>query len=352
MGSTSHAAAVSAGDALPVALGRFLSESGVEGAPEVTLLRGGANNRVYRVCSSGDTAVLKVYFAQSADGRDRFAAERAFYGHAVGSEAASAVPAVRGWSGEARAGLFEFVEGMRLTPEELTPALVCEGAAFVRRLQPAGPGIGGDLPPASEAAFSVRELAGILDRRVERLRGIRAEDDAAREAQQIVAGEIAPRWADLRARLHAQPETPLPEHQRWISPSDFGFHNSLSRRDGSLCFFDFEYAGWDDVAKLASDFFWQPEVPVSWEFMPEFLDELTREMPEEASILLRMRLPLLFSVFGLKWCCIVLNEFLRDDVERRKFALPAEEWTARRGGQLDKVRRLLERVGTAPSFTA
>src|ERR1700680_1391707 len=37
----------------------------------------------------------------------------------------------------------------------------------------------------------------------------------------------------------------LPQEWRSLVPSDFGFHNSLRRPDGSLAFLDFEYFGWD-----------------------------------------------------------------------------------------------------------
>src|SRR6185503_11886129 len=46
-----------------------------------------------------------------------------------------------------------------------------------------------------------------------------------------------------------------------LSPSDFGYHNAVLADDETVRFFDFEYAGWDDPAKLVCDFFNQVEVP-------------------------------------------------------------------------------------------
>src|SRR5581483_8682124 len=62
----------------------FLREHGFPGAPEITAVRGGANNRVYRVESSHRVAAVKQYFQTAADSRDRFGAERAFYQFAWG----------------------------------------------------------------------------------------------------------------------------------------------------------------------------------------------------------------------------------------------------------------------------
>ena len=36
------------------------------------------------------------------------------------------------------------------------------------------------------------------------------------------------------------------QEYKCISPSDFGFHNSIIDREGNINFVDFEYSGWDD----------------------------------------------------------------------------------------------------------
>ena len=53
-------------------------------------------------------------------------------------------------------------------------------------------------------------------------------------------------------------EAELPVEQRTLSPSDFGFHNALRRPDGRVVFLDLEYFGWDDPAKMISDFLLHP----------------------------------------------------------------------------------------------
>src|SRR6202040_3710161 len=50
----------------------------------------------------------------------------------------------------------------------------------------------------------------------------------------------------------------LPQEKRSLVPSDFGFHNSLRRMDGTLAFVDFEYFGWDDPVKLTADILLHP----------------------------------------------------------------------------------------------
>jgi hypothetical protein len=123
------------------------------------------------------------------------------------------------------------------------------------------------------------------------------------------------------------------EH-RVLSPSDFGFHNALKDEAGKLWFFDFEYAGWDDPAKLLCDFFCQPQVPVSIEHADRFLETLQMAVGDED---LPARYKMLLPLHAAKWACILLNEFLKPDAERRRFAGLQD----RRVAQLEKARAML-----------
>jgi hypothetical protein len=148
-----------------------------------------------------------------------------------------------------------------------------------------------------------------------------------------------------RARLAARAariatEAVLPGAGRCLSPSDFGFHNALVAADGALVFHDFEYAGWDDPAKLVCDFFCQVEVPVpidQWEgFSAGVIAALGLPAAEQG------RMALLLPVYRIKWCCIVLNEFLPAAAQRRAFANGDGE--DRRRAQLEKAWAILETV--------
>ena len=105
--------------------------------------------------------------------------------------------------------------------------------------------------------------------------------------------------------------------ERILSPSDFGFHNALEH-EATLSFVDFEYAGWDDPAKLICDFMCQPEVPVTHDQGQQFMEELLRELPGAEAV--ARRVALLLPVHRLKWCCILLNEFRMEDRKRREHA--------------------------------
>ena len=53
---------------------------------------------------------------------------------------------------------------------------------------------------------------------------------------------------------------------------------------------------------------------------------------------------LLLPVFQTKWCCIMLNDFLPDLLQRRRFADPSLTEAARKRQQLDKAERALQSI--------
>ena len=57
------------------------------------------------------------------------------------------------------------------------------------------------------------------------------------------------------------------------------------------------------------------------------------------------RAALLMPVYELKWCCIMLNEFLPAADRRRTFAGAAAGQGERRAAQLAKVEAALNRMG-------
>jgi hypothetical protein len=136
-----------------------------------------------------------------------------------------------------------------------------------------------------------------------------------------------------------------PEH-RTLSPSDFGFHNALLRPDGTLVFLDLEYFGWDDPVKMISDFLLHPGMSVSPALKRTFAAAMIREFPEAAS-----RIEAVFPLYGLKWCLILLNEFLPSHLMRRKFAgMDDSDRETRQFEQLQKAQAMLRLVADASPF--
>ena len=92
-------------------------------------------------------------------------------------------------------------------------------------------------------------------------RAANREPDLAQFLQQefIPFRKTAEEWCRDFCHSHGfDPSNEIPTNARTLSPSDFGFHNTLRRPDGELAFLDFEYFGWDDPAKTITDFLLHP----------------------------------------------------------------------------------------------
>ncbi|MFM7244940.1 MAG: aminoglycoside phosphotransferase family protein [Planctomycetaceae bacterium] len=322
-----------------------LASAGVPAAFRLEPITGGGNNRVVRVDSAAGPVVLKAYFRHPDDPRDRLRADFGFSSFAwqVG---ARALPRPLASDSAAGMAVYEFVAGRKLAPGEVTEAHVAEAASFFRAVNEhrSDPGAA-DLPEASEACFSIAAHVACVDRRVARLGGIDAASPLGREAAELVARRIAPAWQRVRdvvlASAGTSADEPLAAGDRCLSPSDFGFHNAILASDARLRFLDFEYAGHDDPAKMACDFFCQPAVPVPREHLPVFVASLAGLWESPSAF--RGRVELLLPVYELKWCCIMLNEFLPAD-GRRAFAGAGADREARRAAQLAKVVAALDRM--------
>jgi hypothetical protein len=98
-----------------------------------------------------------------------------------------------------------------------------------------------------------------------------------------------------------------------LSPSDFGFHNSLRSQNENLIFHDFEYFGWDDPVKLISDFSHHAAMNLSNELEQIWFSETSEIYGKQ----LLERLRAAWPMYGLNWCLIILNEF-KDEVWSRR----------------------------------
>ena len=112
--------------------------------------------------------VLKHYFSDPRDPRDRLAAEWGFLKH-IWSRGVHVVPEPLASDATARAGLYEFVPGRKLLATKLAPQHIDAAIDFVLAIN-AAPRTPQALAPASEACFSLADHIATVERRVLRPR--------------------------------------------------------------------------------------------------------------------------------------------------------------------------------------
>ncbi|MGH6779829.1 MAG: aminoglycoside phosphotransferase family protein [Bradyrhizobium sp.] len=326
-----------------VTLASRLAESAGRARPRaLSRLVGGKNNQVYRVeTAAGQPVVLKRYFTDPRDPRDRLRAEWEFLRHAW-SRGIRAIPEPLACDPAAHAGLYGFIEGRKLLATELRSAHIGAAVDFVLAVnaRPRAP-----LAPGSEACFTLAEHIATVERRIARLAALDAGAPHAKEAQTLVSKRLLPAWNTVKLKLAADAHAAgipmdhaLGPHDRCLSPSDFGFHNALIDEAGRLTFLDFEYAGSDDPAKLVSDFFCQPGVPVPPGHRASFIARIAEGFGLDEKD--RARCRMLLDAYRIKWSCIVLNDFLPLGAARRAFA-DQDSRAARCAAQLVKAEAML-----------
>jgi thiamine kinase-like enzyme len=173
----------------------------------------------------------------------------------------------------------------------------------------------------------------------------RLVDQAGREPnlREFLDAELIPAFGNIvrwsRPRISFEYELPISE--RTLSPSDFGFHNALRRDNGQSVFLDFEYFGWDDPAKTISDFLLHPAMSLSVELKRQFVTAMFSHFAEYPQLVKRVEA--IYPLYGIKWCLILLNEFLPEHRLRRQFA-GADNPEILQMEQLAKARRMLQSI--------
>ncbi|MGU9982516.1 phosphotransferase [Phreatobacter sp. HK31-P] len=307
-------------------------------------LAGGKNNQVFRVETADGPLLLKVYFTDAGDTRDRLGAEWSFLSR-LSSLGLGRIPQPLAMVRDPHAALYSFVDGRRPLPSEIGGEAVAQAADFIIAANPIPRDLSG-LAPASEACLFLRDHFDTVDRRVARLQQLDPHAPLRDEAASLVGERLGPLWARVRQgateRLEAgEAANAIAESEIIASPSDFGFHNALMDDGGRLTFIDFEYAGRDDPAKLVGDFFSCPEVPVPSCHFDSFVEALADGLGLGDAFRLRCRH--LLDTYRLKWACIVLNDFLPIDAARRAFSLGGER-RERCSLQLVKAAALLDQI--------
>lgn len=315
----------------------------------MTSLSGGRNSQVFLVQPPGrEPLILKHYFKNPADDRDRQGSEAMAlrFFEKAGIES---VPRLLRLDKERQVSVLSYIKGTKITvPTTGDMNLAVAFIVELIRLSSTEEALKEDFSPASEAFFSVMDILKNIEMRLARLEEVTEECPLYRELIDFLCHQLRPAQAKFADHYHELLQSQgigleeyIPNAWRILSPSDFGMHNALKRQDGRLSFLDFEYFGWDDPAKILADFCLHPAMNLNETLKQRFLSGILPALTAKGYD--SQRAIALFPLFGIKWCCILLNEFMPYDLARRSFtgngAHEAYEQLLTR--QLDKARTIL-----------
>jgi len=282
---------------------------------------GGKNNRAYIIESSHGRYFAKLYYREKTDLRDRLRTEFDFSRYAS-SRGITSLPKALAKDELNGLALYEFIDGRKVDQSEITQEYLDQCLKFLVQLNNKRE-LGLFLPLASDACFNIDDHIQSVERRLKRLLQLTVNSQIDSQALAFLREDFSKIWDTVKTRTYALRSSTLfdstAQSSRYISPSDFGFHNFIVTPLRQLIFTDFEYAGWDDPAKLICDFFCQPEIPVPHELLHQFTEKLSVGIKYPESLI--HRVSSLLPVSQMRWVCILLNEFISSELQRRSFSM-------------------------------
>lgn len=202
----------------------------------------------------------------------------------------------------ARYAVYEFIEGEKITSEQVTNFDIDFAVNFLIRLNRLKEKNNSKcVPPASEACFSVQDIVKVVEFRLHRLSIQQSLEPQYRTLNEFLTNEFIPsfeqitKWCKLILKKSGMSFVSyLDPDQRTLSPSDFGFHNSLRRSDSQLIFMDFEYFGWDDPAKMITDFLLHPAMDLNKNLRQRFFTNIVGHFKNQNQLKRRIEILLSF----------------------------------------------------------
>lgn len=303
----------------------FLSEQGFNLQKiELFPCLNGGNNITIPFRYEENKILIKMYFS---DNRDRLGAEWAFLNYAI-SQGIYNVPLPIAKDSIKKIALYQYIDGIRPLKTEITSHDIEQAIDFIKNLNKEKEKRDINLPLASDACFSIKDHFLRVDNRIQSLQSIEYKGHLDIEFTEFVR-ELSSKWGEIKNNIQNLSRKkgisitkPIEKNLWCISPSDFGFHNSLRVKSGELFFVDFEYAGWDDPAKMVADFFLQPAIPIDPQFIDCFMTKIFSMYKDPNKLMTRCSL--LGSIFVIKWCCIILNCFIPEYLRRDLYKIPAK----------------------------
>lgn len=284
-------------------------------------LRGGINSSVFQAKSSnGVNFIIKLYCLPTQhDKRNRCLAEKHFLEY-VQSCQSYKTPVLHESSISAGWALLSWLDGCK--PNALEISDLTEITNFISEINnPSAEQARVQLQPASEACESLSGLITSIAERLKQLKSTNPTEKTSQEAIHWIGNTLEPHFCSISKRL-LDTRTNCSHWQdlqvcKIASPSDVGIHNTMRSKKG-LLFLDFEYAGLDDLSKLAADWILQPEYLFNREKEESFCNQLMLKMESAVGFSWRTRLDDIKPLIHIKWCLIMLKRLQTNNLSKQQ----------------------------------
>ncbi len=285
---------------------------------KINIIEGKGNSLIYKVqCKGGFNYVLKHYPQDKSDKRPRLKTEYDSLSLLKKNNFLN-IPKPVSKDLNLNLGLFEWIKGENIinpSIEDLNQLI-----KFVKDLNRLSKKVKNKskINNASEDCISLKSLFSQISNRINRLKSEGAE---SQELLNFLKNTLEPVWIELKSQkkiIKMKVREKVPKSLQILSPSDFGFHNSIKGKKDEIFFIDFEYFGWDDPVKLTADFLWHPAMNLNSKIKSKWENSMMKIFSIDPNFKERFRY--LMPFYGLRWALIILNEFLPQIAKKRKEA--------------------------------
>lgn len=305
----------------------------------------GSNGQVYKLIAQNDKLYVgKFYFRHQADNRDRLKTEVLSL-RFLWEEGVRCISRPLAVNQKMACVIYEFVDGKKIQLEQLTLNDLEQCIHFIKQLRAIAQRCKYEkFNPASESCFSFQALVDNLNWRLSRLE---PSVEQYPGLYSFLNNELKPFYQqfldEAKSQFADSFESEIPQGEKTLSSSDFGFHNALKRKDGKIIFLDFEYFGWDDPAKLIIDFLLHPAMQMNDALKKEFFHSAVSIFSNDSRLFDRIKR--VYPFYGIKWCLIFLNEFRDDGWARRRFAqVESNQRSVIQNQQLVRSKTMLQNI--------
>lgn len=309
---------------------------------QASLIKGRGNSRIYRLSGkSNDGYSLKIYPDMQYDPRPRLKTEYTACQYLERLDFPVMKPKTKdsllNW------GVYEWIEGETIdSPDD---KFINDAVEFIKCLHNISRqgNERNQFDNASEACLSGQIIIEQIEMRLQRL-----NESESKDLNDYIKAYFLPNLELLKKNAKEAVSDSfdkyLPEHFQILNPSDFGSHNAIKNINDRTIFIDFEYFGWDDPVKLVSDFYLHPGMALSSSQKEKWINATSEIFTEDP--LYQTRLEAYLPLYALRWCLILLNEFLPERLANRLDASNRDDSNVKQilTHQLNKSKALLNQV--------
>tara|TARA_A100001015_G_scaffold283331_1_gene348544 strand:- start:2483 stop:3469 length:987 start_codon:yes stop_codon:yes gene_type:complete len=310
---------------------KYLKKINLNNISRISIIKSGKNNKIYKINVDKKIVILKSYFGEK---KLRIKKELQFYRYLNQQKIKNVVTPIA-FELNKNFLILPYIDGNKI--RKIEDKHIIKISNFINKINKKKNFKKLDL--AVEGIKNRKKYISICYNRIKKLKLVSKRSVINKKLQYFLNQEIIPTFKILKKKLNEKNILDKVDYKLYkkdmiISPSDFGFHNVIESNK-KLIFFDFEYSGYDDPVKLVCDFYCQPNKKISLEQKEKFKNSIIKKFKnyEKIDYLISQLLPLHY----LKWCCIILNEFIPSKLSIRNHAGQVNNNTLKK--QLIKARK-------------